>query len=81
MEVTLDALALVLLVGLVVFIYIALKEIDIQLKNLRADTSGLVSRLRVVSAELQAINVQVAKIAERINSRTALGTGFDLDRR
>ena len=73
MELSLDAFSLVLLIALIAFVafnYIALKQILNQLTTLGADVSDLVNRLRVVSSELQSLNVQAAKIEERVDTRT-----------
>ena len=73
MELSLDAFSLVLMIvltALVAFNYMELKGILNQLKTLEADMRNLISTLRVVSSELQSLNVQAANIEERVDKRT-----------
>jgi Tfp pilus assembly protein PilO len=72
-ELSLDAFSLVLLIVLIAFVafnYMELKGILNQLTTLETDMRSLMSELRVVSSELQSLNVQAANIEERVDKRT-----------
>jgi hypothetical protein len=60
--------------------YIAWRAMRRQLEDVQALVSQLDDRLRIVSSELQSINIDVAKIEAWINSRTVIAGVLDLNR-